>query len=62
MATNTSQISVLSVVTFRVSCRWREMYIGHVHLYVSVCLHLSTATFPYCMDSDVTWGNGRGCP
>jgi len=28
---------------------------------VSVCLSL--ATFPhYCMDVDVSWGNGRGCP
>jgi len=24
---------------------------------------LSLAAFPhYCMDPDVTWGNGRGCP
>ena len=37
------------------------MYIGHDSLCVSVCLSL--AVFPhYCMDLDVTWGNGRGCP
>ena len=31
----------------------------------AVCVCLSLAAFPhYCMDPDVTWGNGRGwgCP
>ena len=32
---------------------------GHSRL----CVCLSLAAFPlYCMDPDVTWGNGRGCP
>jgi len=31
-------------------------------LSLCVCL-FSLAAFPhYCMDSDVTWGNGRGVP
>ena len=30
---------------------------------VCLCLCLSVAICPhYCMDLDVTWGNGRGCP
>jgi len=38
------------------------MYIGRGHLTV-VSVYLSLDTFPhYCMDLDVTWGNGRGCP
>jgi len=38
-----------------------EMYIGHVHLCLSVCLSL--ATFPHCCtDPDVTWGEWKGCP
>ena len=49
-----------NIITFRVSRRRREMYIGHA-LLVSVCL--SAAACPhYCMDPDVTWWNGRGCP
>jgi len=47
------------VVTFRVSCRRHEMCIGHVRL--CVCLFLP-AFQHYCMDLDVTWGNGKGCP
>jgi len=32
-------------------------------IYGRLCDCLSLATFPhYCMDPDVTWGNGRGCP
>jgi len=53
------------VVTFRVSRRPREMYCGHAHLCVSVsvCVCLSAAACQhYCMDPDVTWGSGRGCP
>jgi len=35
------------------------MYSGHGRL----CVCLSLAAFPhYCMEPDVTWGNGRGCP
>jgi len=38
------------------------MYIGHMHLCVCVCVCLSLAAFPhYCMDWDVTWGNGGAC-
>jgi len=41
------------VITFRMSHRWREMYIGHAHLYVC---RLSLAACPrYDMDPDVTW-------
>jgi len=47
------------LVIFRVSRRWREMYRGHGRL----CVCLSLATFPhYCMDPNVTWRNGWGCP
>ena len=43
------------------------VYIAHARLCVSlsVCLSvcLSLAPCPYyCMDPEVTWGNGRGCP
>jgi len=38
-----------------VSHRRREMYCGYVCLSAATCLH-------YCMDPDVTWGSGRGCP
>ena len=35
------------------------MYCGHARL----CVCLSAATCPqYCMDPDVTWSSGRGCP
>jgi len=50
------------IVTFRVSRRRREVYIGHAHLCVccvSVCLSvsLSVTAFPhYCTDPGVTWG------
>jgi len=37
------------------------MYIGHARLCMSVWLSL-TAFSRYCMDPDVTWGNGMGCP
>jgi len=48
-----------TLVTFCMSCRRRETYIGHARL----CVCLSTAACPhYCMDLDVTWRNGRGCP
>jgi len=41
------------MITFRVSCRRREMCSGYGRL----CVYLSLATFPhYCMDLDVTWG------
>ena len=37
------------------------MHIGHARLCLSVCLSLA-AFRHYCMDPDVSWGNGRGCP
>jgi len=40
-------------------CSQDKMDIGHSHL----CVPLSLAAFPhYCMDPDVTWRNGTGCP
>jgi len=49
----------INIITFRVSRRRREMYIGHARL----CVCLSIIAFPhYCTDPDVSWGNGRGCP
>ena len=50
-----------TVITFRASRRRREMYIGHAHLCVSVCLPLAACPH-YCTDPDVTWRNGTGCP
>jgi len=45
------------------SRRQREMYCGHVHLCLCLSVCLSVAACPhYCMDPDVTWGSGRGCP
>jgi len=45
-------------ITFRMRHSQGEMYTGHSHL----CVCLSLAAFPhYCMDLDVSWGNGRGC-
>jgi len=49
----------MKIITFRVRHSWGKMCIGHGRLYVC----LSLATFPhYCVDPDVSWGNGRGCP
>ena len=42
------------IITFRASCSRREMYCGQPHLCVCPWRH--------CMDPDVTWGSGRGCP
>ena len=58
------------IITFRESRRRREMYIGHARLCVcrSVCLPVCLSvrgrmpTLLQCMDPDVTWGNGGGCP
>jgi len=51
------QLQDLGPITFRVGCRRREMYIGHVRL----CVCLSVITCPhYWTDPDVTWGNGSG--
>jgi len=51
------------VISFRVSRRPREMYCGHACLCVCLSVCLSVAACPhYCMDPDVTWGSGRGCP
>ena len=55
------KVSVLGslFITLRVSRRRCEMYCGHARL----CVCLSTAAcLHYCMDPDVTWGSGRGCP
>jgi len=51
-------------ITFHVRRSRGKMYIGHARLciYMCVCVCLSLAACHYCMDSDVTWGNGRGCP
>ena len=54
---------VYGIITFRVSHRRCEMYCGHVCLCVCLSVCLSTAACPhYCMDPDVIWGSGRGCP
>jgi len=38
------------------------MYIGHASLRVPACVS-ALAAFPHhCVDPDVTWRNGRGCP
>ena len=48
-----SQLLLSSFITFRVSRRLREMYIGHARL----CVCLSLAAFPhYCTDPGVTGG------
>ena len=48
-----------NLVTFCMSRRRRKMCCGHA----CMCVCLSTAVRPhYCMDPDVTWGHGRGCP
>ena len=47
------------VVTFRMSRRRREMYIGHACLCVCPRPHAHTTVRT---DPDVTWGNGRVCP
>ena len=51
------------LIIFWVSRRRRKMYCGHARLCVCVSVWLSAAVRPhYCMDPDVTWGHGRGCP
>ena len=55
---------IVSLITFRVSRRRREMYCGNVvtRVCVCVCVCLSAAACPrYRTDPDVTWGSGRGC-
>jgi len=48
-------------IIFRVRHSQDEMYIGHGRLCVSVCQSLTA--FPhYCMNPDVTCGNGKECP
>jgi len=58
-----SYVTVISVVTFRVSRRQHDMYSDHARLCVclSVCLWLAAFTH-YCTDPVLTWGNGRGAP
>jgi len=54
-----TQKPAIHIITFCASRSQGEMYIGHGRL----CVCLSLAAFPHnCMDPDVTWGNGRGCP
>jgi len=54
------------IITFGISRRWRKMYSSHarlcVCLSVCICLWLSVAVPRYCMDPDVTLGNGRVAP
>jgi len=49
----------ISLVTFRMSHRRREVYCDHARL--CVCLS-AAACLHYCTDPDVTWRSGRGCP
>ena len=54
---------LVEVITFRVSRRRREMYCGYARLCVCLSVCVSAAACPqYCMDPDVTWRSGRGCP
>jgi len=56
-----------SIFTFRVRRSRGEMCRGYGRLCVCVCVHVSVclslaAFLHYCTDSDVSWGNGKGCP
>ena len=66
MALLSLQLSkLIEIVTFYVRHSPGEVYIGHACLCVCMCVYvcLSLTAFPrYCMDLDVTWGIGRGCP
>jgi len=56
-------LCIMTLITFRVSRRPREMYCGHARLCLCLCVCLSAAACPhYCTDPDVTWESGRGCP
>ena len=56
-------LAVVTAVTFLASRRRREMYTGHAHLCVCLFVCLSAAACQhYSTVSDVTCGNGRGCP
>ena len=55
----------LSLSTFSLSFSLSLALCVCVCVCLSVCLSvcLLRAAFPhYCMDPDVSWGNGRGCP
>jgi len=52
---------LLLLITFCVSRRRRKMYCGHARLCVYVSVRGRIRPH-YCMDPDVTWGRGRGCP
>jgi len=50
-------IDTIILITFRVSRRRREMYIGRARLHVCLSVFLSAAACPhYCADPDATWG------
>jgi len=62
MFTNTTLLDYpVTVITFRVSRRRREMYCGHARLCVSVCL-CAAACPHYCTEPDVTWGVVEDAP
>ena len=52
-------LSCYCFITFCVSHRRRKMYCGDARL--CVCVSAAVRAH-YCMDPDVTWGSGRGCP
>jgi len=50
-----------NIITFCVRYSRGEIYIYWSQPSVCLCVCLSLSTFPYyCMDLDVSWGNGRG--
>jgi len=62
-ATANDTLRYVHFIAFRVTHSRGDMYIGHGRMCVCVSVCLSLAAFPhYCMDPDVTWGNGKGCP
>ena len=63
-------VLTLCLVTFRVShrrCEMYDLYVGHVRLFVCLCLSLCRLValcphYMYCTDPDVIWENGSGAP
>jgi len=64
VSTTNIVVFMLLLITFRVSSRRREMYIGHASLCVRLCVCLSVPRrmLRYCTDLHVTLGNGRCAP